>query len=123
MVLSTKPDSLSVSVWMLTLRSEGGKVEFGLRSARVFFCPLLLVRATYLDIVLVSNLKALIDVARRRPPVLVKLESARSRLDDVDESVGSRIVALPGEGEVQRKAVGRRPEGRREDEIRSNLRS
>jgi hypothetical protein len=62
-----------------------------------------------LHVVLVGDREADVDVGRRRPPVLVQLETASARADAVDEATWARIIALAGEAVVEREAVGRSP--------------
>jgi hypothetical protein len=58
-----------------------------------------------LDVVLVSDVEARVDVGRRRTPVLVQLETAGTGSDNVLQAVLPRVVALAGEAVVEGDAV------------------
>ena len=78
MVLSTKPDSFSVSVWIATWTSISSATR-----------------------------EAAVDRRGRGAPVLVQLEAAGAGLDLLAQRLGQAGVALAEEAEVHRQAFGR----------------
>ena len=78
MVSSTKPDSFSVSVWIITCTSKRSATD-----------------------------SAAVDRGRRGAPVLVQLQAGGAGADHLLQRGGPRRVALAGEGEVDRQPLGR----------------
>jgi hypothetical protein len=101
-VLSTKPLSFSVSVWILIWID--GDSQTGAAS-RLVVGPC---HHAYLNVVLVADLQGAINTLWRRTPVFMQLETRSSRFDNVAKraQVGSRIVAFTGESKVERDRVG-----------------
>ena len=77
-VSSTKPDSLSVSVWIATAMSS---------------CS--------------ATARQAVDRRRRRAPILVQLEPAGAGLDHLDERPRLRGIALAEKAEIDRDALRR----------------
>ena len=77
-VVSTNPDSLMVSVWIVDLH-----------------------------VVLVRDLQAIVDRRRRRAPVLVELQAVCAGLQLLGKRARRRAIALAHEAEVHRKRLGR----------------
>ena len=61
----------------------------------------------HLHVHAVGDRQAAVDRGRRRAPVLVQLERGGAGLDLLDQRLGPAGVALAGEGEVDRQALGR----------------
>ena len=77
-VSSTKPDSLSVSVWIATAMSNCSATD-----------------------------EAAVDRRRGRAPILVQFEAAGAGLDHLDQRARVRRVALAEEAEIDRQPLGR----------------
>ena len=61
----------------------------------------------HLDVVVLGDAEAAVDRCRRRAPVLVQLERAGAGLDHLLQRLRARRVALAGEAEIDRQAIGR----------------